>query len=408
MKNYLFVFLLFMPGLYCFASAWECVSDSDCSEAMSCNQGTCRMVSGKFSDYAQVEIKIGDNTPTGGGSRDIIVPHPAENIVLGQFEIHANQPGSEGKFFLFRGVEVRAGSSSPNIKFSNIKLVHDKNGNGIFDSSDVVVASVDDPEKSTLNLALDQKHATYKMNVGNSFIVVGDVEFEGSIDNLYPFGLEIAPSDLLISNTGDVFITSGNRLIFTKYIFEPQKGYFIFTSGGNFPVVPEDWRDMNKLQEVMHIRARSVDGANEIKNISLRTVGSSAKFGEGVRSVFLYLDENGNGKGDRLIAEQSFTSENPTAFAMFNISGENLNFDEGEEKHFVIKADIDLYSGQTLQFNIGAGDVALGRSLNIAGTPLNTGNYRYVCDENDPECNVLEEEVVEPEPESGGCTVVIL
>ena len=81
---------------------------------------------------------------------------------------------------------------------------------------------------------------------------------------------------------------------------------------------------------------------------------------------------------------------------------------QGEEKTLVIKADLFLYNKQTVQFMINDNDIGLKNRMNFAGLPVTTDVYRYSCDEEDPQCNVIKEEAVEEEESDGGCSILIL
>ena len=214
--------------------------------------------------------------------------------------------------------------------------------------------------------------------------------------------------DLDIRNEDKVFITTHQKTAFTRYIFEPEKDFFVFTSGEHFPV-PPDWKNMNKKIDIMHLRTKSVDGSNEIKSITVKTIGSSQKFGEGIKSIAFYIDENGNGKGDDLIVEKTFSSEEPLSVAVVDMPDGSLTFNAGEEKMIVVQADIFLYNSQSVQFSISNNDIKLENQMNFAELPVNTDVYRYACDESDSQCNVLpteeEEEKIE---DDGGCSILFL
>jgi hypothetical protein len=407
MKKIIFFLLMFLSSNIVYAD-FECISDSDCAEAMTCAMELCRMTAGKFSDYAQVEVKLGEKSPSAGISRNIFITHPAKDLVLGQFNISVSQNGAEGKYFVFREMDAVIAVSNQKIKASNLRLIYDVNGDGKFDGSDIVVSSIPDPEKNQLKFVLDQKKVTYRMNQDNNFIVTGDFEFDGEIEMLWPFGLEFTPSsDLKISNAGDVFIISHQKTSFAKYIFEPQKGYFIATAGEHFPS-PPDWKNMNRENNIMHLRLKSVDGQNEVTSITLRTVGSSIKMGEGVKSVSVFTDNNRNGSGDDLLVKKTFLEGEELSAVVINFPSGSLVLGEGEEKMLVIKADLFLYNKQTVQFMINDNDIGLKNRMSFAGLPVTTDVYRYSCDEEDPLCNVIQEDSVEEEESDGGCSILVL
>jgi len=387
---------------------WECVSDSDCSEAMRCIDELCRTTQGMFSDYAQVEIKIGENSPVSGGSQNLFTPNPSKDIVLGQFDIKATQNGADGKYFILTEVNAFIPvSNSEKIKGSNFRLVYDRNGNGLFDSSDVVLSQADSAVSSRVKFEVDQKNATYQVNKSNYFLVVADFDFDGVVNNLFPFGLEFsAPaSDFSIMNAGNVFIISSQKIIFTSFMFEPDSGYFVFTSGEHFPNPPE-WKNMNRLLDVMHLRLKSIDGNNELKSITIRTMSNSMKFGENVKRVLIYHDKNGDGKGDELISERSFSVGDDISSVKIDIPQGSLNFNQGDEKRVVISVELFLYNGQSAQFRINDNEVVLQNMMKFAGLPVSSRNFKYECDESDAQCNVLVEENVDEGGDEGGCSLL--
>ncbi len=405
-KVYCLLFLFFVVVSFQ-ASEWTCVSDSDCSQAMNCVDELCRMKAGQFSDYATVEIKIGEHSPSQGGSTNIVTPHPASNLVLGQFEISARQSGADGKYFLFREMEALVASSTNQISGSNFRLIYDVNGNGRFDGSDIIISN-GQAGSSRVKFTVDQKNATYLMNVANNFLVVGDFEHDGPIDSIKPFGLELDPSsDFVLRNQKDLFIVSNQKTVFPRYVFEPDKNYFIFTSGEHFPKPPK-WEEMNGMADIMHLRMKSVDGSNELKTFPIRVTQASAKFGHNIKSVSLYFDKNGDGKGDELIVKKSFSDEDELSFTSIQIPEGKLFFSEGEEKKIVVTAELFLYNGQTVQFNISDKEPGLQTKMMFAGLPVTTQVYRYSCDVSDPLCNVFVEEVEEVEESGGGCSILNL
>ncbi|HPG36110.1 MAG TPA: hypothetical protein PLD55_08465 [bacterium] len=401
------VFILF--PFFVFSQAWECTDADDCSAGMTCHEELCIAPSANFSTYAAVTLKTGDNTPNSLGSKKIFVAHPAKDVVLGQLGIDSYAGGAEGKLYLFKELTVTVVSSSLDIKGTNFRLVYDNNGNGLFDSSEKVIATVESPEGSTVKFQIGQKTASYKMNVTENFLVVGDFSIDKELTSLWDFGVDIKPSTgISISTaggTGSVEIAAyPEKISFPRFSFEPESGYFLFASGKYFPKAPS-WKEMNKTQTIMHIRTKALDGENEIKSINIRLDGTIVSFGNGVKKISLSLDNGNKGKADSLIEEKTdFVT--PVQNVQFQMPSGTLSMEEGEEKFLVVTAELDFYNGQTTQFYITANDVILSKNQQIAGATVITEQFKYSCDETDSECKKAPGNEPEEEDESTGCTVI--
>jgi hypothetical protein len=407
-KTTIILLFLLLMTLSLYSSQWTCNSDSDCAQGMVCSDELCRMEAGKFSTYATVEFKIGESSPSSGGSSNIITPQPVTDLILGQFEITATQNGADAKLFLIREIEAIVASSTKMISGSNYKFIYDVNGNGKFDSSDKVISNGEIKDNGKVGFLVNQKHASYKMNTPHKFIITGDFEYDGTVDSIKPFGLELNPQENFdLRNEDQVFIITNQKVVFDRYAFEPEQNYFIFTAGEFFPKPPQ-WKEMNSKNNIMHLRLKSIDGANEISAITIRTTNVSAKFGKNIKSVSLYLDQNGDGSGNELITEKVFNSDDEFNAALIEIPAGKLSFQSGEEKRITVVADMFLYNGQIVQFSINDKEPKLKSPMNFAGLPVTTDVYRYSCDESDPLCNVLEEEVEEVYEGDGGCSVTNL
>lgn len=415
MQNLLFVFIfIFIPSLAAGAD-WSCESVDDCSEGMECKSNVCILTTDAFSSYAVVTVTAGKNNPNSLGSKKIFVEHPAQNVVLGQLAVDAYNGGDEGKYFLFKELNATLVLSSTLIEPSNIRLVYDKNGNGVFDSSEKVISSNISETKSKIKFEIDKKSASYKMNVTENFLVVGDFSMSQAVEKIWDFGIEFKPfqgSDvqILILNagkSGSVVVTSvPERVALPRFAFEPEAGYFLFTSGKYFPSAPS-WREMNKEQTVMNMRIKSLEGDNSVNSISVRMNGTIASFGNGVSKMQLYIDSDNDGDGDELISEQA-DFQMPVQLIKFTIPSVKLSVSEGEEKFLVIKADIEFYNGQTTLFYISENDVALSSFKQIAGLPVSTEEFKYSCDETDSDCNPAPSEGEVVSDDEGGCSLILV
>lgn len=412
MQNLLVVFLfIFVPSLIVGAD-WSCESVGDCSEGMECKDNVCIVTTDTFSTYAAVTVTSGKSNPNTLGSKRMFVEHPAQNIVLGQLAVDAYNGGDDGKYFLFKELNAVFVLSSTLIEPSNVRLVYDKNGNGLFDSSENVVASNISETKSKIKFELDKKSASYKMNVTQNFLVVGDFSLSQVVDKIWEFGIEFRPfqgsdEQIIISNAGDVAVASlPERVALPRFAFEPETGYFLFASGKYFPSAPS-WKDMNKEQTVMNIRVKALDGNNSVNSISVRLNGNIASYGNGVKKMSLYIDSDNDGNGDELISEQA-DFQMAVQLVKFTVPSGRISLNEGEEKFLIIKADIEFYNGQTTLFYISENDVSLSSSEQIAGLPVSTGEFKYSCDETDSACNPAPSEEEPPAEDEGGCSLILV
>ncbi|MGI6393129.1 MAG: hypothetical protein ACOX2F_00090 [bacterium] len=409
------VFTLFFLALFpfsVFSQVWECETDSDCSTGMRCNDEVCIAPAANFSSYAAVSLKAGDNSPNSLGSKKIFVSHPAKNVVLGQLAIDANAGGEDGKLYLLRELSATIVSSNLNIKGENFKLVYDANGNGEFDSSEKIISTVETAEGSTIKFLIGQKTASYKMNVTEHFLIIGDFSFpeEMTLNSLWDFGIDIRPeTGIKITNAGKadsvVVATVPEKISFPRFSFEPESGYFLFASGKYFPDAPS-WKEMNKTHNIMHIRAKSLSGSNEIKSISIYLEGTVVSFGNGVKRISLYLDSNNDGKGDVLIEEKS-NFETPAQSVLFRIPENTLALNEKEEKFLVVSAELSFYNSQTTRFYISNSGLVLDKKQEIAGVPVNTNQFKYSCDEADSGC-VANPNNKEFDDDDSGCSILFI
>ena len=410
--------VLILSALFYFnltAIDWSCESPDDCSEGMDCKNNSCVVTKDGFSTYAAVTVTAGNKTPNSLGSKRIFVEHPAKDIVLGQLAINAYNGGDEGKRFLLTQLNVVVILSSTLIIPENMRLVYDGNGNGVFDSSEQVVGTDISETAGKIQFELGKKTASYKMNTAENFLVIGDFSLEQPVEKIWEFGVEFRPfqgseAQIKISHAGiseDVVIaTVPEKVTFPRFAFEPEKGYFLFASGKYFPAAPS-WKDMNKEQNIMHLRVKALDSGNSVKSVSVRLNGNIVSYGNGVKKMSLYIDSNGDGNGDELISEQA-DFQMPVQLVKFDVPSGKADLAQGEEKYFVIKADVELYNGQTTLFYINENDVVLSTYKLFAGLPVSTGEFKYSCDETDSECNPAPSEEEETVEDEGGCSLLLI
>lgn len=170
------------------------------------------------------------------------------------------------------------------------------------------------------------------------------------------------------------FILSANN--------EPSLGYVI-TKGEKDPVVPPS-SEMNGDNPVLQLRTKHLSGANILKKIQFKSLSGTVRFGNGIKSATLYLDENEDGKteGDPSSETIVFWSDKST----FSFENLNIEYSSGETKYLLLNLNLDLKDGDKFQIEIPIAGVELSDNITpIAGTPIRSKEYTYICNE-DPNC----------------------
>lgn len=413
MKKTILILSVLLFSLPVFADeasgVWTCSSAADCSEGMDCsNENTCIMNKSKFTDYIAITLFIGENSPNTrgtGSAKRIFIQNPANDLVLGQVDVSASG-GQDGKLYIIKDMTADM-TIYPSSKISceNFRLVYDKNGNGNADPGEPTV-SEGSFESNTVKYQFNQKEASYPVNTKSNFLMIASCSVSDPVtDENTKISATVRDSYITAAGTsGNATYAQIQPLNFPTYTFEPESGYFLFTAGKFFPKAP-GWTEMNKTQEIMHIRAKAIDSANEIKTVGIALNGTAVSFGNGVESIALYLDTNNDGKGDKLISEITEFPE-PFQTANLTIPSGSLAFNQGEEKHLVISATLNFYSGQTTYFYIGKTSVVLTTNKQVAGPTIQTDTFSYKCDETEPNCNLKPSE--DEGEESSGCSLVFV
>jgi len=413
MKKTILILSVLLFSLPVFADeasgVWTCSSAADCSEGMDCsNENTCIMNKSKFTDYIAITLSIGENSPNTRGTgtaKRIFITNPANDLILGQVGVSASG-GQDGKLYIIKDMTADM-TIYPSSKISceNFRLVYDKNGNGNADPGEPTV-SEGSFESNTVKYQFNQKEASYPVNTKSNFLMIASCSVSDPVtDENTKISATVRDSYITAAGTsGNATYAQIQPLNFPTYTFEPESGYFLFTAGKFFPKAP-GWTEMNKTQEIMHIRAKAIDSANEIKTVGIALNGTAVSFGNGVESIALYLDTNNDGKGDKLISEITEFPE-PFQTANLTIPSGSLAFNQGEEKHLVISATLNFYSGQTTYFYIGKTSVVLTTNKQVAGPTIQTDTFSYKCDETEPNCNLKPSE--DEGEESSGCSLVFV
>ncbi len=388
------------------ADSWDCSADTDCPEGTTCNSttNTCVMTKGKIADYATITLSIGENSPSALGTDRIYIAQPAADLVLGQLAVSSYTGGGEGQLYFIKELSVDLSVYPSSIIFENFKLIHDANGNGVADSSEIVVAE-GVPEGFGMKFEINQKYQAFEMNKTANLLIIGSFSSEKEITDS-KFNATVKSNYIKTKTyTGEGAVAATADIVFPSFSFEPEKGYFLLSAGKNFPKAPA-WKEMNKEQEIMHLKLKALDGANDLLTLKIELYGTAVSFGNGVEKIALCTDPNGSGKCGEVIAELSDFIE-PQQSASFQIPAGKVSLNEGEEKYLVVKAGLNFYQNQNTYFYITESDVTLKTRQKIAGTPVKTESFKYSCKEDEPECRLKPEENQEEEGDSG-CSLLFV
>ena len=372
-----------------------CSEDKDCKDGKKCKNNECVLdASGDLAKDSVVSFDMGVNSPGNGDSNEIIIPSPTtEKLVLGQFYLLSE--GDQGKYYKLEKVTLKISKDS-DVTAKNFKLYKDNNGDGKLDEGDTEISSSDALKNSYVDLSIaDAANMLVATGIKNHFIVISDVSTNAT-NQPGKFSMTIeGPESLTIKDSGDATV-KGKRTEFATFRFEPSEG-FVFTKGQHDPQVPA-YKNFNGEHEMLQVRTKSIGGADKIKTIKLKTTSRFAKFGEGIKSISLILDRDGNGvqsEGDTVI--QKISSFDSTTSTSFENLDEFLQYATNEEKYLIFKAEFKMSVGETAKITIQSVTVGTGKAV---GTPVDSKEFLYECDSTDPNsCASGDDE------DGGGCAL---
>ncbi len=343
----------------------------------------------------KVEYAIGKNSPTG----DIIIPSPSNGLTLGQFTLlGTTTSGKKDCTFKLNKVKLKI-EKEQTATLSELKLIHDANGNGKFDNGETEVGTTATLEANYAEFEVPSTKRAFPENTLLYFVVVADASVNAAsipANITFQAVLENAAS-LLVADAGTAQVTTDAEVKFAKYMFEPDGKSFIITRGEKDPSVPATAAEVNTYREILQLRTKSKGDANILKAMTVRATSGYALFGEGLQKVGVYIDNGGDGTGDTLLAEGSA----PSGEAEFELTfATPLTYAADEEKFLVIKADFNLSGEVKGLVQVKKAGLTLDKSVQIFTLPIDSKEYTANCDPNDPNC-------IEPEPEDDcTCTMV--
>ena len=359
-----------------------CSKDEDCKDGKKCRNNEC-VSEGGSGDLAtndlNVSYDIGKDSPGSGDSTEILIPSPSKDLVLGQFYLLSD--GDKGKAYELLKAQFKLYKDN-DVKAANFKLYRDNNGNGKADEGDVVISSADSLQNSSFIefSTMDEANRALTTADKNYFIVTADVETTVTSGQTGKFNMIIESPEAFTLKAGGKVTVNGKKTEFATFRFEPSEG-FIFTKGQMDPPVPS-YKDFNGEHEVLQARTKSIGAADKIKTIKIKTTSSYAKFGEGIKSITLILDRDGNGiqsAGDTVL--QKVDSFESTTSMSFENLDELLQYGENEEKYLLFKVEFKLSDGEKAKIIVQSVTVGSGKAT---GTPVSSKEFTYECDPTDP------------------------
>lgn len=354
----------------------SCKEDKDCKDGKKCIDKQCvDKVTGDLTKDAQVVFGEGVNSPD--SFTTIVIPTPKKDVVTGQFYLYSE--GNAGKSFSFSGASIRFSYDS-DVSITNLRLISDKNGNGAVDSGEkelAQVSSLSGDRYAQFNIMNSTDRLT-PAGEKNNFIIVADVSTNVTSGKVGSFNAIIEnPEAIRIEDDGTPKVT-GDRITFATFRFEPPNG-FIFTKGENDPKVPA-FADINKDNPVLQIRTKSMEGDDIIKAIPIKAPSGYVKFGEGIKSITLILDNDKDGlysQSSDVVIQKITSFENSTT-ATFTSLDSVLNYSKGEEKFLLVKCEFAMSEGEKAKITITR--ITLNNDKEIAELPVSSKVINYVCD----------------------------
>jgi len=357
----------------------ECTTKEQCGPSQDCIDGHCVDVTPTdICSATNVQYRVGDMSPSNGDAK-IIVPSPSSGLVVAQLAITGTCGDSGEKSFHLDMIRPKF-EFDTGVTLTNLRLVKDKNNNGIEDEGDTTVATVATLANTYAQFAISSSERTLAANTEHNFLVIADAVYTGAtIGYNTTFRAVIEGSAAFVSPSTESVTFGNNRLEFATFMFEPSSGYFIFTKGPKEPPEPP-FNQLNQSNPVMHIRAKSLDGENQIRSIEIHVTSVSTLFGEGMQAIDIFEDTNGDGIGD-ILAATSGTFSEPTDVFLF----ENLNalpafqFSNKQERYYAINVTFKLAEGMTAQIQIPAKGVKLVDSTKkVIELPIQSRTYQCV------------------------------
>ena len=358
-----------------------CASDSDCKGGKKCKNNECVLdASGDLASGVNVSYDKGANTPT--SESEILVTSPSESLVLAQFYL-LSEDGESNKYYKFNTAEFKF-TKDADVEEKNFKLYKDNNGDGKVDEGDTLIATVDTPKSGLVDFSIiNEADRLNKTGIKNNYIVTADVQRAADSGNAGKFNLTIeSESAFNVEDANGRVSVKGDKIDFVSFRFEPTEG-FIFTKGLVSPSIPS-YKDFNGEHEMLQVRTKSIAKTNAIKSLRVKTPSNTsyAKFGDGIKSITIIEDKNGDGieNGNDVVVKKVTEFANPSTVSIDGLK-DFLQYAENEEKYLIFKVEFKMQDGQKAKISVDKVSLNDGDAV---GTPVSSSDFIYQCDPSDP------------------------
>jgi len=347
-----------------------------------------------------VSFEQGKNSPE--SDEAIIVVSPVNDLVVGQIAIKGVNEKDDGKNFKISSLIVKVTVDDPGVSISNLKLINDIDGDGILGESETVIATSSVKEGYSTFL-VDIGKQLFAVNTLHHLIIIADAQYNSediSVDASFNIELENNTA-LSVKDEGNPEV-KGEKIEFQEFMLEPTTGYFIVTKGVNDPAVPSPDK-INANNSILQLRLKSVDGDNEVNSITIKTTGTTyAEFGKGITSLSIYYDADSDGEvhtseGDVKISEVKEILTSRT----YTFENLGIKFKEGEEKHLIINATLNLNAGEKARITIPTAGVKLNSDQSVYKLPISSKEFINECDPMDENCATADSE-------ESGCSAIFI
>lgn len=361
----------------------SCTEDKDCNDPCKrCDNGSCVAIpdcgGGDLCSGAQIEYRAGDMSPSNGDAK-IIIPASSQNLVVAQLMVKGTCAG-DNKNFSLDMVRMKF-ETETGVILSNLRLVKDKDNNGAQSEGDVVVGTLSGLTAGYADFVVTQGERLLPANSDNNLLVLADTAYSGqTVPSNTTFRAVVeGKATFVITETGGAEVTNilDQKVEFATFMFEPSTGYFVFTKGPK--EIPEPAHNqLNKSNPVLHIRAKSLDGDNQLRSIRIKTVGDSVDFGQGMQAITIWEDADGDGVGDTLLATSGTFSEPTSDYSFTDLETKAaFQFSDKQERYYTINITFSLEAEMTAQIEIpNLGVKLVDGAKKIIELPIRSRSYQ--------------------------------
>ncbi len=332
------------------AASDGCKKDSDCKSWQTCDttSGNCVDDTTKSASNITFSYDAGNNTPSNGES-SIIIPKKTNDLLLAQLKIRADAPSQNGKIIRLSKIIFKIAKTDNAIKISNLKLYNDVDNDGKITTKDKEIASSENLKSLMAIMTINEKDSVFEVNKNYNLLLKANIDYPKTVSGIVTFQPMIeskASFEIVASGTTKITDT---KVEFAKFRLE-QSNVFIFTKGKNDPVIPAKVSGSTAMLQIYAKAPKTPIELSSMKIVALSGI-NAAKFGDGIKSLSIYLDKTGDGYdvGDQLLTTASFSSVSKYSTIKFPTP---IKFNASEAKYFIIKANLNLQKSGTAQIKI--------------------------------------------------------